>query len=30
VLEADGKPLRYGKTATGLRNPSFIARGRKG
>jgi 3'(2'), 5'-bisphosphate nucleotidase len=30
VVEADGKPLRYGKTAQGLRNPSFIAWGRKG
>jgi 3'(2'), 5'-bisphosphate nucleotidase len=29
VVEADGKPLRYGKTATGLRNRSFIAWGRK-
>lgn len=27
VLEPDGTPLRYGKTATGLRNPSFIAWG---
>jgi 3'(2'), 5'-bisphosphate nucleotidase len=30
VVEADGKPLRYGKTATGLRNPSFIAWGSRG
>jgi 3'(2'), 5'-bisphosphate nucleotidase len=29
VVEPDGKPLRYGKTAQGLRNPSFIAWGRK-
>jgi 3'(2'), 5'-bisphosphate nucleotidase len=28
VVDADGKPLRYGKTAQGLRNPSFIAWGR--
>ena len=27
VVEADGQPLRYGKTATGLLNPSFIAWG---
>jgi 3'(2'), 5'-bisphosphate nucleotidase len=27
VLEAGGTPLRYGKTAVGLRNPSFIAWG---
>jgi 3'(2'), 5'-bisphosphate nucleotidase len=30
VVDADGKPLRYGKTAQGLRNPSFIAWGRRG
>jgi 3'(2'), 5'-bisphosphate nucleotidase len=30
VVDADGKPLRYGKTATGLRNPSFIAWGGRG
>jgi len=30
VVETGGKPLRYGKTAHGLRNPSFIAWGRKG
>ena len=30
VVETDGKPLRYGKTATGLRNASFIAWGRRG
>jgi 3'(2'), 5'-bisphosphate nucleotidase len=30
VVDTDGKPLRYGKTAQGLRNPSFIAWGRKG
>ena len=29
VVEADGEPLRYGKTGTGLRNPSFIAWGRR-
>jgi 3'(2'), 5'-bisphosphate nucleotidase len=29
VVEPDGTPLRYGKTAQGLRNPSFIAWGRK-
>jgi 3'(2'), 5'-bisphosphate nucleotidase len=28
VIDADGKPLRYGKSARGLRNPSFIAWGR--
>jgi 3'(2'), 5'-bisphosphate nucleotidase len=27
VLEPDGTPLRYGKTAAGLRNPSFVAWG---
>jgi 3'(2'), 5'-bisphosphate nucleotidase len=27
VVEAEGTPLRYGKTATGLLNPSFIAWG---
>ncbi|HSD92291.1 MAG TPA: 3'(2'),5'-bisphosphate nucleotidase CysQ [Methyloceanibacter sp.] len=27
VVDADGAPLRYGKTQTGLRNPSFIAWG---
>ena len=30
VVDTGGKPLRYGKTAHGLRNPSFIAWGRKG
>ena len=30
VVEPDGKPLRYGKTTHGLRNPSFIAWGRRG
>jgi 3'(2'), 5'-bisphosphate nucleotidase len=29
VVDADGKPLRYGKTEHGLRNPSFIAWGRR-
>jgi 3'(2'), 5'-bisphosphate nucleotidase len=29
VVEPDGTPLRYGKVARGLRNPSFIAWGRK-
>jgi 3'(2'), 5'-bisphosphate nucleotidase len=29
VVEADGTPLRYGKIERGLRNPSFIAWGRK-
>ena len=29
VVDADGAPFRYGKTDTGLRNPSFIAWGRK-
>jgi 3'(2'), 5'-bisphosphate nucleotidase len=28
VVTADGKPFRYGKVEAGLRNPSFIARGR--
>ena len=28
VVEPDGSPLRYGKIARGLRNPSFIAWGR--
>ena len=27
VVEADGQPLRYGKTGSGLLNPSFIAWG---
>jgi 3'(2'), 5'-bisphosphate nucleotidase len=27
VVDAEGAPLRYGKTQTGLRNPSFIAWG---
>ena len=27
VVDADGDPLRYGKTESGLRNPSFIAWG---
>ena len=30
VVDADGRPLRYGKTERGLRNPSFIAWGRTG
>jgi 3'(2'), 5'-bisphosphate nucleotidase len=29
VVDVDGKPLRYGKTQTGLLNPSFIAWGRR-
>lgn len=29
VVDANGKPLRYGKTEVGLRNPSFIAWGRR-
>ncbi|MGV1015291.1 MAG: 3'(2'),5'-bisphosphate nucleotidase CysQ [Methyloceanibacter sp.] len=29
VVTADGRPLSYGKTETGLRNPGFIAWGRK-
>jgi 3'(2'), 5'-bisphosphate nucleotidase len=29
VVEVDGSPLRYGKTQSGLRNPSFIAWGRR-
>ena len=29
VVEADGTPLRYGRIERGLRNPSFIAWGRK-
>lgn len=29
VVDADGAPFRYGKTDTGLLNPSFIAWGRK-
>jgi 3'(2'), 5'-bisphosphate nucleotidase len=29
VVDVNGKPLRYGKTKTGLRNPSFIAWGRR-
>src|SRR4029450_4243201 len=29
VVTADGKPFRYGKVETGLRNPSFIAWGRR-
>jgi 3'(2'), 5'-bisphosphate nucleotidase len=29
VVDADGKPFRYGKVETGLRNPSFIAWGRR-
>ena len=28
VVDANGQPLRYGKTAVGLRNPGFIAWGR--
>lgn len=27
VVDAEGRPLRYGKTESGLRNPSFIAWG---
>ncbi len=27
VVDEEGQPLRYGKTAQGLRNPSFIAWG---
>jgi len=27
VVDANGEPLRYGKTELGLRNPSFIAWG---
>jgi 3'(2'), 5'-bisphosphate nucleotidase len=30
VVDADGAPLRYGKSEKGLKNPSFIAWGRKG
>jgi 3'(2'), 5'-bisphosphate nucleotidase len=30
VVGTDGKPLHYGKTELGLRNPSFIAWGRAG
>jgi 3'(2'), 5'-bisphosphate nucleotidase len=30
VVTLDGEPLRYGKTETGLRNPSFIASGLPG
>ncbi|MGE3529659.1 MAG: 3'(2'),5'-bisphosphate nucleotidase CysQ [Methyloceanibacter sp.] len=30
VVGADGEPLRYGKTALALRNPSFVAWGKKG
>lgn len=30
VVETDGTSLRYGKSDAGLRNPSFIAWGRKG
>jgi 3'(2'), 5'-bisphosphate nucleotidase len=29
VVTTDGKPLRYGKSEAGLRNPSFIAWGRR-
>jgi 3'(2'), 5'-bisphosphate nucleotidase len=29
VVEADGEPLRYGKAEAGLRNPSFVAWGRR-
>ena len=29
VVDTDGKPLRYGKSEAGLRNPSFIAWGRR-
>jgi len=30
VVDVNGKPLRYGKTERGLRNPSFIAWGAQG
>jgi 3'(2'), 5'-bisphosphate nucleotidase len=29
VVDAEGKPLTYGKTSAGLRNPSFIAWGQR-
>jgi 3'(2'), 5'-bisphosphate nucleotidase len=29
VVDAEGKPLRYGKTSSGLLNPSFIAWGQR-
>jgi len=29
VVDAEGKPLRYGKTETGLVNPGFVAWGQK-
>jgi 3'(2'), 5'-bisphosphate nucleotidase len=29
VVDAEGKPLRYGKTETGLLNPGFVAWGQK-
>jgi len=29
VEDAEGKPLRYGKTETGLRNPGFVAWGQR-
>jgi 3'(2'), 5'-bisphosphate nucleotidase len=29
VADAEGKPLRYGKTAAGLRNPGFVAWGQR-
>ena len=29
VVTGDGKPFRYGKVETGLRNPSFVAWGRR-
>ncbi|MGH6792721.1 MAG: inositol monophosphatase family protein, partial [Methyloceanibacter sp.] len=29
AVAADGTPLRYGKTEAGLRNPGFVAWGRK-
>jgi 3'(2'), 5'-bisphosphate nucleotidase len=29
VVDLEGRPLRYGKTETGLRNPGFIAWGRR-
>ena len=29
VEDAEGKPLRYGKTETALRNPGFVAWGQR-
>jgi 3'-phosphoadenosine 5'-phosphosulfate (PAPS) 3'-phosphatase len=29
VVDAEGNPLRYGKTESGLLNPSFIAWGQR-